>query len=83
VTLKLVEAAHFRVTCDSCGVATAELCPRRDPPLKARAAAVAKFKSAGWHNDPGSSRSHRAEKEADAGGYGRWYCPGCGRSTHL
>jgi hypothetical protein len=50
----------------------------------ARVAAVRKFKTVGWHHDPGRDhRSARSEKESEASGSGRWYCPACARRTHL
>jgi hypothetical protein len=83
VPLQLVQASHVRVTCDACGTASAEVCGKREPPLKARIAAVQKFKDVGWHHDPGRRASARAEHDAEATGSGRWYCPGCGRRNHL
>jgi hypothetical protein len=83
MSLQTVQAAHLRVVCDGCGSATAEVCGKRDPPVMARVAAVRKFKAVGWHNDPPARASARAEKDADASGYGRWYCPACARKSHL
>jgi hypothetical protein len=84
VPLAVLEAAHLRVTCDSCRTKTAEVCGKRDLPAMARVAAVRKFKSVGWHHDPGRQHSSmRSEIDADAGGSGRWYCPECSRQTHL
>ena len=84
MALQVIEAAHIRVTCDACRTATAEVCGKRDLPVAARVAAIRKFKEVGWHHDP--SRNHgsvRAEREAEASGWGRWYCPSCGRRSHL
>jgi hypothetical protein len=83
VPLELVEATHLRVVCDACRTATAELCGKRELPGPARASAVRKFKNAGWHHDPGNRVSARAEKDSEASGSGRWYCPACGKKTHL
>lgn len=84
MSLQAIEAAHIRVTCDGCGTETAEVCGKRDLPGMARVAAVRKFKSVGWHHDVGSRHpSARAEKDAEAHGAGRWYCPKCARRTHL
>lgn len=81
--LLTIEAAHVRVACDSCGV-TAEVCGRRDLPVMARVAAVRKFHAIGWHHDPGvRAPSARAEKDSNAMGSGKWYCPGCASKTHL
>ena len=74
--LHAIEAAHIRVTCDRCGTETAEVCGKRDLPTMARVAAVRKFKASGWHLDAGPrAPSARAEKDAEAHGVGRWYCP--------
>ena len=78
VTLAVADAVHVRVTCDSCR-ATAEVCGKRAMPVVARAAAVERFRAAGWHHDPGQTR----RKDADLSGAGRWYCPECGRRGHL
>ena len=81
--LTMIEAAHIRVTCDSCGV-TAEVCGQRDLPVMARVASVRKFHAIGWHLDASTrSASARSAKEAAETGSGRWYCPGCARKTHL
>ncbi len=83
MSLATIEAAHIRVTCDGCGV-TAEVCGRRDLPVMARVASVRKFIAIGWHHDPSTrSGSGRAEKESAEMGHGKWYCPKCGRKTHL
>ena len=76
-------AAHIRVTCDACGVVTAEVCGRRDPPVMARVAAIRKFKTAGWHHDPGSHARTRTLEEVQRDGTGKWYCPTCERRGHL
>ncbi|HEY8089733.1 MAG TPA: hypothetical protein VIF09_17855 [Polyangiaceae bacterium] len=82
--LTVLEAAHLRVTCDSCRTRSAEVCGKRDLPAMARVAAVRKFKSVGWHHDAGVRQtSVRAEIDSDASGSGRWYCPECSRRTHL
>jgi hypothetical protein len=83
MALQILEAAHVRVTCDACSTASAEVCGKRDLPVMARVAAVRKFREVGWHNDPGSRRSARAEKDAEMSGSGRWYCPACARRSHL
>lgn len=82
--LAVVRAAHLRVTCDSCRVAMAEVCGKRDLPGMARVAAVRKFKSVGWHHDGGTvSASPRADTDVGSSGSGRWYCPECSSKTHL
>jgi hypothetical protein len=84
VALLLVEAAHLRVICDACRTASAVVCGKRDLRVMARVAAMRKFKAVGWHHDPGRDhRSARSEKESEASGSGRWYCPTCARMTHL
>jgi len=84
VPLQVVEAAHVRVTCDTCRTASAEVCGKRDVPTMARVAAMRKLKAVGWHPDPGGQRSSaRAERDSEASGSGRWYCPTCARRTHL
>ena len=80
----MLEAAHVRVTCDACRTESAEVCGKRDLPVMARVAAVRKFKAVGWHHDPGRLQgSARSEKDSEASGSGRWYCPRCSRKTHL
>jgi hypothetical protein len=81
--LLTIEAAHLRVVCDSCRTATAEVCGKRDLPVAARIAAMRKFKSVGWHHDPGNSGRVRVIEQAERDGIGRWYCPTCARRTHL
>ncbi len=83
VPLKLVEACHVRVVCDGCGQASAELCCKREQGLAAKQSAAPRFRSAGWHHDPGRHASARAESESERAGSGRWYCPACARQTHL
>ena len=79
-----LEAAHLRVTCDSCRKSSAEVCGKRDLPAMARVAAVRKFKAVGWHHDAGRSASSvRSELDTESSGAGRWYCPDCSRRTHL
>jgi hypothetical protein len=84
--LTMIETAHVRVQCDSCGV-SAEVCGRRDLPVMARVAAVRKFHAIGWHLDPSHparrSSSARAERESSEMGSGKWYCPGCAAKSHL
>ncbi len=81
--LTTIEAAHIRVTCDSCGV-TAEVCGRRDLPVMARVASVRKFHAIGWHHDPVDTQgSARSDKDSRTMGSGRWYCPGCAHKKHL
>jgi hypothetical protein len=75
--LALLDAAHIRVTCDACGVSTAEVRGRRDPPVMAQVAAVRKFKTAGWHHDPGAHARTKTLEEVQTGGTGKWYCPTC------
>lgn len=81
--LAVVEAAHVRVVCDACGAASAEVCGKRDLPVMARVAAVRKFKSVGWHHDPGSTPRASTQEDIRRTGAGRWYCPQCGRRSHL
>jgi hypothetical protein len=84
VPLSMLEAAHLRVTCDSCRTASAEVCGKRDLPVMARVAAVRKFKAVGWHHDPGRHHtSARAENNSESIGSGRWYCPQCSKRTHM
>jgi hypothetical protein len=83
VPLQVIETAHVRVVCDSCRVASAEVCGKRDLPTMARVAAVRKFKSVGWHNDVGEHTRTRTLEQAERDGSGRWYCPTCARKTHL
>ena len=82
--LSIRDAAHVRVTCDGCHTASAEVCGKRDPPVMARVAAIRKFKEVGWHHDAGRHHtSARAEKDSEASGSGRWYCPACSKRSHL
>jgi len=81
--LLLKEATHIRVVCDACRKASAEVCGKRELAVTARLTAVAKFKSIGWHQDPGSYGRPSALDQAERDGSGRWYCPTCARKTHL
>jgi hypothetical protein len=81
--LFIVESTHVRVVCDACRTQTAEVCGKRDLPVMARVAALRKFKSVGWHHDPGSTNRSHAREQAERDGSGRWYCPTCARRTHL
>jgi hypothetical protein len=83
VPLRLFEATHVRVLCDACRAQSAEVCGRREVPAAATVAAVLKFKSAGWHHDPGSHLRQKLVDDAERTGAGRWYCPECGRKGHL
>jgi hypothetical protein len=79
MALLTIEAAHLRVTCDSCRTATdGEVALAAD-----LGAAMRKFKSVGWHHDPGTSGRMRVIEQAERDGSGRWYCPTCARRTHL
>lgn len=80
MALAVVQAAHLRVVCDACRRSSAEVCGKRDLPVMARVAAVRKFKSVGWHHDPGRAKTL---DEAEREGSGRWFCPECGRKGHL
>lgn len=75
--------AHIRVLCDACRTASAEVCGKRDLPVMARVAAIRKFKAVGWHHDPVRHASVRAERDSEATGSGRWYCPTWARRTHM
>jgi hypothetical protein len=81
--LIFIEAAHVRVICDACRVATAEVCGRRDLPVMAKVAAMRKFRASGWHHDPGNAARPTTSEHAPRDGSGRWYCPECGRRSHL
>jgi hypothetical protein len=81
--LAAIDAAHLRVTCDACGVSSAEVCGKRDPPVMARVAAIRKFRAAGWHHDPGRQARMRTQEEVEREGTGKWYCPTCGKMGHL
>lgn len=84
VALAPVDAWHIRVVCDACRTASAEVCGKRDLPVAATVSAVRKFEAAGWHHDPGGR--HLRQKtldDAERTGAGRWYCPDCGKKTHV
>jgi hypothetical protein len=83
VPLVVLEAAHLRVICDACRTATAEVCGKRDLPVVARVAAMRKFRAAGWHHDPGDHARTKTLEQAEKDGSGHWYCPNCGRQSHL
>ncbi len=83
VPLQVVEATHIRVICDGCRTASAELCGKRELAVTARARAVPKFENAGWHHDPGDHVRQKTREQSERDGSGRWYCPTCGRKTHL
>ena len=78
------DAVHIRVTCDGCREASAELCAKRQTASAFRLSAVTIFKRNGWHHDANPrAASARAEKDSEANGSGRWYCPGCSSKSHL
>jgi hypothetical protein len=79
VPLAVVYSTHVRVLCDACETATAEVYGARDLPVMATVAAVRKFKSVGWHHDPGRDLRAKLVDDAERTGWGRWYCPKCGR----
>ena len=81
--LLLVEATHVRVVCDACRSATAEVCGKRELPMLAKVTAAQRFRTHGWHHDPGTHARVRALEQAERDGSGRWYCPKCARQTHL
>ncbi len=81
--LTILEATHVRVVCDSCRTTSAELCGKRELPVTARARAVPRFKTAGWHHDPGAQARTRTLEQLEREGGGRWYCPSCSQKTHL
>ncbi len=83
MALAVVQAAHLRVVCDGCRRASAEVCGKRDVPVMARVAAVRKFKSVGWHHDPGQYGRAKTLDDAEREGSGRWYCPECRRKGNL
>jgi hypothetical protein len=82
VPFAVVDACHIRVVCDGCRT-SAEVCGKRDPPVAAVVSAVRKFKATGWHHDVGRNLRQRSIEDAERTGAGRWYCPSCGRNTHL
>jgi hypothetical protein len=83
MALAVVDGIHIRVTCDGCRSATAEVCSRRDLPVVARVAAIRKFRATGWHHDAGYHARLKTQEQIDRDGAGRWYCPECGKKTHL
>jgi hypothetical protein len=82
---RIARPRYIRVTCDACGVSMADVCGKPDLPVMVRVAAIRKFKTAGWHHDPGTHARTKTLEEVQfqRDGTGKWYCPTCGRKGHL
>jgi hypothetical protein len=77
-----LELGHFRVACDTCGKATAEVWGRGDPPGMARVAAVRRFIRDGWGHEQGPHAPGGGLRGVEWFGAGLWSCPGCEAKGH-
>jgi hypothetical protein len=76
MSVKRVEASHFRVVCVMCR-RDAYVCPKRQDSLDVFEMSVRAFVRAGWHHDPPRLLQRRQRQAAEEMGEGSWYCPTC------
>jgi hypothetical protein len=76
MSVKRVDASHYRVVCVLCR-RDAFVCPERQTSLDVFERSVRAFVRAGWHHDPPRLRQPKQQQSAEAMGEGRWYCPAC------